>query len=111
MAKVKNWIVKEKIDYIGEKFIGFKYKSNVKLYKGLHYSTDMNRFIGRELTITGYDALYDAFSIRCDNVPCILKWWYPARMVVNVIEGDKPEITEDQLLNDVLSIIKKLKHS
>jgi hypothetical protein len=109
MAKVKNWIVKEKIDYIGEKFIGFKFKSNVKLYKGLHYSKDMDMFIGQELTITGYDAPHDAFSIRCDNVPSILKWWYPAKMVVNVIEEDKPGKTEDQMLNDVLSIIKKLK--
>jgi hypothetical protein len=109
MAKVKNWIVKERIDYIGEKFIGFKFKSNVKLYKGLHYSKDMDMFIGQELTITGYDAPHDAFSIRCDNVPSILKWWYPARMVLGDIEEDKPEKTEDQMLNDVLSIIKKLK--
>jgi hypothetical protein len=109
MAKVKNWIVKEKIDYIGEKFIGFKFKSNVKLYKSLHYSTDMDMFIGQELTITGYDAVHDAFSIRCDNTPSMLRWWYPARMVVNVIEEDKPGKTEDQMLNNVLSIIKKLK--
>jgi hypothetical protein len=108
MAKVKNWIVKEKIDYIGEKFIGFKFKSNVKLYKNLHYSTDMDMFIGQELTIIGYDAQYDAFSIRCDNAPSILKWWYPAKLVIEQIQSVK-EKSEDEIIEDVFSIINKLK--
>lgn len=65
-------------DYIGREVIGFKFEDSDEL----HYSPDMNKYIGRVGHISEYYERTGVFEVQFDD-----DWWnYPADLVIKQLE-------------------------
>ena len=96
-------MITDRQSYIGKKFLGLKFQKH-KDFKNLHYSKDMDKLVGLVLEIEAHETTHDSFRINGKNG----RWYYPAKLVIEQIQSVK-EKSEDEIIEDVFSIINKLK--
>ena len=88
----------KKKEYIGEKVIGFKFKS----CNTISYRNNMNKHIGEIGVISDFaeDKYYVQFSTD--------GWWYPAREIEEQLAGPiviEPELTLEETLKQIKNLI------
>lgn len=96
----------ERESYIGRKFFGFKFPNSPEL-RNLFYDNYMDKFIGLELEIDEYKRDFDCFRIVEKRPSWNQSWWYPAKLVVEQLTVVNK--TEDEMIDNVFSILNKLK--
>jgi hypothetical protein len=73
-------------DLIGKKVKGFKFKD--RAYSNLHYSQDMDKYIGKVGVIETYKENSDSYLVKFDDD----SWEYPAALIEKYLVNEKEDL-------------------
>lgn len=73
-------------DLIGKKVRGFKFKDHA--YSNLHYSQDMDKYVGKVGVIETYKENSDSYLVKFDDD----SWEYPAALIEKYLVNEKEEL-------------------
>jgi hypothetical protein len=76
----------ENKDLIGKKVRGFKFKDHA--YSNLHYSQDMDKYIGKVGVIETYKENSDSYLVKFDDD----SWEYPAALIEKYLVNEKEDL-------------------